>query len=291
MNISPSATARLAAIGADEPVASLRVEGTEMAVKRWGAGPPVLCLHALGHGGGDFAPLAARLSNRFEFIALDWPGQGRSPRDGGPAGAGRYADLALAASDALGLERPTLIGNSIGGAAALIAAAKAPDRFAGLVLCNPGGLAPLDPISRVVIGRMAAMFSAGAAGATWFPAVFAAYYRYLVLPAPSARAQRERIIAASRHLAPLLADAWLGFAEADADLTGLTPRIRIPVWLAWARGDRFVSWSRAKAAASRLPRHRLTLFPGGHAAFLEAPDAFAAGFLAFADELNLGAVG
>jgi 4,5:9,10-diseco-3-hydroxy-5,9,17-trioxoandrosta-1(10),2-diene-4-oate hydrolase len=290
MDISPPAAARLAAIGAEEPVARPRLSGTELAVKRWGAGPPVLCLHALGHGGGDFAPLAERLSNRFEFIALDWPGQGRSPCDGGPARAGRYADLVLAACDALGLERPIVIGNSIGGAAALIAAARATDRFAGLVLCNPGGLSPLDPLSRFVIARMAAMFSAGAAGAAWFPAAFAAYYRYLVLPAPAARAQRARIIAAGRDLAPLLADGWRGFAETDADLTDLTARISVPVWLAWARGDQFVSWARAKAAASRLPCHRLTLFPGGHAAFLEAPDAFAAGFLAYADELRPSAV-
>ncbi len=259
-----------------------------MAVKRWGAGPPVLCLHAVGHGAGDFAPLADRIRDRYELIALDWPGQGRSPEDGKPIRAARYADLALAACDRLGLERPIVIGNSIGGAAALIAAAKCPDRFSALVLCNPGGLAPLDPAARFVIRQMAGFFAAGARGARWFPPLFAAYYRALVLPRAPARAQREAIVSAARELAPLLADAWRGFCEPDSDLRALTPAIEIPVWLAWARGDKFVSWSRARQAALKFPHHRLTFFKGGHSAFLENPDAFAAQFLTFAEEENWG---
>lgn len=285
---------RRQAIGAPDPVQTLRVNGSALVVKRWGAGRPVLCLHAVGHGSGDFEGLAVRLADgpgeAFELIAVDWPGQGRSPSDGLGVRAARYADLALGVADQLALERPIVIGNSIGGAAALIAAARQPDRFGGLVLCNPGGLVPIDPFARVALRRMAAFFDAGARGAFWFPAVFAAYYRSLVLTGAEAGAQRERIIAAATELAPLLADAWRGFEVADADIRALVPDVRIPVWLAWCRGDQFVSWGRSRAAALRFPDCQLSLFAGSHCAFLENPHQFTLEFRAFAGSAVKGDV-
>jgi 4,5:9,10-diseco-3-hydroxy-5,9,17-trioxoandrosta-1(10),2-diene-4-oate hydrolase len=281
INISLSVPEVLAALGADEPVEHVQAAGTRVAIKRWGAGPPVLCLHATGHGGGDFAEFARRVSDRFEVIALDWPGQGRSPPEDGPPRAARYAEIVLGLCDALRLDRPILIGNSIGGAAALEAAHRAPSKFRALVLCNPGGLAPVDAIARFAIERMVAFFEAGARGAPWFDAAFAAYYRRLVLPRAPALAQRERIIAAGRALAPLLAQSWRGFAEPEADLRALPAQLSIPVWLAWAKSDRLVSWERSRRAALRFPNRKVTLFRGGHAAFLEDPDRFATHFRAF----------
>ncbi len=285
LQISPRLAALSAADGGD--LLSLP-SGGRIAVRRWGRGEPVLCLHAVGHASGDFTDLAARLGDDFQLIALDWPGMGCSPADGQPVRADHFGRIVLEAADALGLERPFVIGNSIGGTAAIVAAAAAPDRFAGLVLCNPGGLAPLDAAARLVVGRMAAFFRAGVQGAGWYPAAFAAYYRLLVLRRRPARAQCERIIAAGRELAPLLADAWSGFREASGDLRSLAPRLTMPVWLAWTTGDQFVSWSRSKAAASTMPRRRVTLFRGGHSAFLEDPESFVAGFRAFAADVQAG---
>jgi hypothetical protein len=66
----------------------------------------------------------------------------------------------------------------------------------------------------------------------------------------------------------------------------LAPRLTLPVWLAWTRGDQFVSWGRARAAVSSMPRHHMTLFRGGHRAFLEDPEAFAFAFEAFAADVR-----
>jgi pimeloyl-ACP methyl ester carboxylesterase len=278
----------LAAIGADEPIEYIGAAGSMVAVKRWGDGPPVLCLHATGHGSGDFAGLAARIGDRFEVIAVDWPAQGRSPSDGALPRAAHYAEIVLGVCEALNLRQPIVIGNSIGGAAALIAVHKAPERFSGLVLCNPGGLAPINGFARFAIGRMVAFFDAGVRGAPWFEAAFAAYYRWLVLPRSPARAQRERIIASGRALAPILAQSWRGFAEDDADMRARAPEIAIPVWLAWAKSDQLVAWSRSKRAALRFPNRTVTLFRGGHAAFLEDPERFAQKFVNFAQSLRSG---
>lgn len=255
----------------------LLVRGARIAGRRWGAGAPVLCLHATGHDSLDYALFAQRLQDRFQIVAIDWPGQGASPEDGNKPRAQHYADIALAVIAQLDLRAPIVIGNSIGGAAAIVAAAQAPERIGALVLCNPGGLAPLDFVSRFAIGRMVAFFDAGTRGASWYPAAFRAYYEHLVLPrAP--KAHRELIIAKGQELAPLLAEAWRGFAEPDADLRDTAASLKMPVWCAWAKGDQLVAWGRSQRAVKRIPEAHWTLFRGGHAAFLEDSERFASVF-------------
>ncbi len=275
---------RRADIGVPEWATGIEVEGVRLAVAREGRGPPVVCLHATGHGGGDFAAFAAAMRDRFEVIRIDWPGQGRSDVDTHhAASAGRYADLLDGALAALAIERPILVGNSIGGAAAIIHASRSPVR--GLVLCDPGGLVEVDGLVRAFCGAFAAAFRAGAHGAWWFRPAFALYYR-LVLPSPSARIQRRAIVAASGDLAPVLAQAWESFASPEADIRGLAADLTIPVWFAWARNDRVLPLGRCRPAIEAMKNASLTLFSGGHAAFLEQPGAFQAGFAAFVARLE-----
>lgn len=269
------------AAGAPDPVLWIEAAGATIAVMRRGRGVPVLCLHAIGHGARDFEPLANLIGQDFEIIALDWPGQGRSLPDTQPPTAQRYAEILVAAMDVLNLRKPIVIGNSIGGTAALIAAAEDPRRFLALVLCDSGGLAPLNGFARFVIARLAALFRAGENGKTWFARGFRFYYRRLVLPSHTARQQRERIIASAYEIAPLLRAAWEGFALPQSDLRHLVPRITCPVWIAWARSDRVIPWAICRKAARRFPVHRVQLFRGGHAAFLENPKDFAKGFRRF----------
>jgi 4,5:9,10-diseco-3-hydroxy-5,9,17-trioxoandrosta-1(10),2-diene-4-oate hydrolase len=274
-------------IGVGEDHKRMTVDGVELAYEDRGEGDLVVCLHATGHGARDFGPLRERLGHRYRFVTLDWPGQGRSGDDHVPASAARYAALLAGFLDALGLERPILLGNSIGGAAAIGFAAAHPERARALVLANPGGLVPVDATTRAACRVLAAFFRAGARGARWFPAAFAAYYR-IVLRAPAARAQRARIVAAGRELAPVLTQAWESFASPDADLRPLAPGVRCPVLFTWARQDRILSYARSEPGIARFPDRRVQRMNGGHAAFLEDPDVFAAAFDAFADALAAG---
>lgn len=246
-----------------------------LAVKRWGAGQPVVCLHAIGHGADDFAPFAARVGEGFEVVAIDWPGQGDSPHDGGPVTAAHYADLVEAALPQLCKGPAIFIGNSIGGAAAITLAARRPEAVRALVICNSGGLAPVGMVEKWAIGALAAFFQAGARGAGWFKPAFAAYYR-LVLPRAPER--RRQIVASAYDIAPLLAEAWAGFAKPEADLRTLAPQIAAPTLFAWAKGDRIIPWAKSRAAAERFPHHKARFFRGGHSAFLEDADAFAEAF-------------
>src|SRR3989442_4919142 len=86
----PPMTTRRAAVGATAPWREAQVDGVRLAYDDDGSGPAIVCLHAIGHGAGDFA-LRTRLRGRYRFVALDWPGQGNSADDHQPASAGRYA--------------------------------------------------------------------------------------------------------------------------------------------------------------------------------------------------------
>src|SRR5579872_3252708 len=116
----------------------IETDGVAMAVERFGHGVPVVCLTAVGHDARDFDPLVQRCPEGFEFIRIEWPNHGRSGPDHQDADPDRYARLVESVLAALGVERPILIGNSIGGAVAIRYAAAHPVR--GLVLCDSGGL-------------------------------------------------------------------------------------------------------------------------------------------------------
>jgi 4,5:9,10-diseco-3-hydroxy-5,9,17-trioxoandrosta-1(10),2-diene-4-oate hydrolase len=259
----------------------LAVAGTTLRVWRHGRGPVVVCLHATGHAARDFIRLAQRLGDRFELVAIDWPGQGASPRDHVPTSATRYAELLAGVIDRLALDRVALLGNSIGGAAALTYAATHPERVTALVLCNPGGLQRVGVLARVVCAYMARFFGGGERGDPGYAKRFRRNYERMVLPRAEAAWRRDEIVAGATAVATVMREAWQSFARPDADLRALVPTLACPVLYAWAKRDRIVAWSRSKRAALRAPRHKVEMFDGGHAAFLEQPAEFDAAFVSF----------
>jgi len=264
-----------AAVGARADGPTATVAGVRLAYDDTGHGPALVCLHAIGHGAGDFAGLAARFADRYRVLALDWPGQGRSQPDAVPPSVARYTELLGGWLDGLGIERAVLIGNSIGGAVAVRYAASQPRRVRGLVVENAGGFDRVDRLARTVTGGMARFFAAGSRRAGWFPFAFAAYYR-MVLPCRPATAQRARIVASAYEIAPLLRDAWRSFGAPAADQRELAARIECPVLVAWAVRDRMLQLRRNLPGLRRMPRMELQRFRAGHAPHLETPEEFEA---------------
>lgn len=262
----------------------IEAAGARIAVRRHGDGPPVLCLHATGHGGRDFDAIARRLGASYDFIAPDFPGQAESPREAAPASARRYCEIAGAVADALQLSRFVVLGNSIGGAAAIRYAAAHPERARGLVLCNPGGLGRINTIVRLYCWNRARQFARGERGDRRFGAWFARYYQTILQTQESA-ARRAEIVADGYRSAAVLREAWKSFAKPDADIRSLTPKLTMPVLYAWAMRDRAVAWAFSRDAALRAPNARLERFDAGHSAFLERPEAFDAAFVRFVSGL------
>lgn len=103
-----------------------------------GDGPPLVMLHKLGGWVADWRHIAPLIPGR-RLIALDLPGHGNS-RMHGPAPHVVTVDEIVAAViatlDHLGVERFDLLGNSIGGVAAILLAARYPERVNKLALIS-----------------------------------------------------------------------------------------------------------------------------------------------------------
>jgi pimeloyl-ACP methyl ester carboxylesterase len=253
-----------------------------LAVRRIGRGAPVVCLHAIGHDADDFMPLASRLGDRFEFILVDWPGHGSSEPDLGAVTSARYAELLEQTLAAQRIDNPVIIGNSVGGGAAILYASRNPVR--ALVLCNSAGLVEVTPVVSRICRLFEKFFAAGERRAFWFNWLYARYYG-LVLPMPAAADRRRAIVARGEMLAPLLRQAWAGFGRPGADLRAAAAALDLPIWVAWAARDKVIPLRLCLPAIERLKNHKLSRYDAGHAAFLEQPDKFAGDFRQWMAEL------
>jgi 4,5:9,10-diseco-3-hydroxy-5,9,17-trioxoandrosta-1(10),2-diene-4-oate hydrolase len=119
----------------------------EIAVAEAGTGPALVMLHGGGPGASgvsNYHQNLPALTARFRVLLPDQPGFGASYRPTEADLAGRSiteitVDALFQALDGLGIERFHLLGNSLGGAAAIAMAQRRPDRVTGLVLMAPGG--------------------------------------------------------------------------------------------------------------------------------------------------------
>src|SRR4051794_4570738 len=113
---------------------------TALAFTRAGTGPALVLLHALGLSSLTWEPVIPALAERFEVVAIDLPGFGRSAMlpsavEPHPAIlAGAVADLL----DELGIDTAHVVGNSLGGWVALELAQIRP--VATVTLLSPAGL-------------------------------------------------------------------------------------------------------------------------------------------------------
>jgi pimeloyl-ACP methyl ester carboxylesterase len=88
--------------------------------ERRGSGSPVVLVHGLGSRWQCFAPILDRLAEHHEVIAVDLPGFGDSPADPGVRPGPRgYADWLAGWLAEEGVERPHVVGSSMGGGVAL----------------------------------------------------------------------------------------------------------------------------------------------------------------------------
>jgi 3-oxoadipate enol-lactonase / 4-carboxymuconolactone decarboxylase len=98
--------------------------------------PVILFASSLGTTHAMWDDQAAALSREFRVLRYDHRGHGGSPVPPGPYTIADLAGDALALLDRLGIERVTFVGLSIGGAVAMTAALRAPERIERLVLCS-----------------------------------------------------------------------------------------------------------------------------------------------------------
>src|SRR5262245_3904860 len=128
-------------------VSSRRIAVGGLGVHTWvaGHGEPVVLVHGFGVSGRYMLPLAEELAPRFAVLTPELPGFGRSERPRAPLGIGGLADALGGCLDALELERPALVANSLGCQIVTELAVRRPDRVGPLMLIGP----TIDPEQRL----------------------------------------------------------------------------------------------------------------------------------------------
>jgi 3-oxoadipate enol-lactonase len=104
-----------------------------------GAGPAVLFLHGAGGNHLSWWQQVPVFAEEYRCVTVDQRGFGQSPEAAGGPGPAALAEDAIALLDHLGIERATLVAQSMGGWAAVGAALAAPRRFWAIALANTVG--------------------------------------------------------------------------------------------------------------------------------------------------------
>jgi pimeloyl-ACP methyl ester carboxylesterase len=243
-----------------------------LAHDRLGSGPPLLLVHGLGSCKEMWRPVLPALAREHEVVAVDMPGFGASPP--GPDTVEGLAEALAEFTAGLGLDRPHVAGNSLGGAVALVMGATGAAR----------SVCAVSPVG----------FFAGREG-TYGRAVLAATCGLAVALAPAAprlaRSGLLRTLLSSHATArpwripPEDSAHWLRmYAEAPAfwellkALDGWQSPVPVcPATLAWGERDRLLIFSRqAPRARLRLPEARHVVLRGcGHVPTWDDPDQIA----------------
>jgi N-formylmaleamate deformylase len=104
--------------------------------------PPLIALHGLTGSGACWTPLARALEGDYDVVAPDARGHGKSSA---PLHGYLYRDLAsdvIGLIEALGLAAPILLGHSMGGMTAAVAAGQLGTAIRGVILADPTFLRP-----------------------------------------------------------------------------------------------------------------------------------------------------
>ena len=243
-----------------------------------GSGPPILLLHAsaarpdrlrAGHRG-------AREGRR--ALALDWPGHGESPLPATPLRAVEFGDLLVEFADRLDLSNAVIVGNSVGGYAACRLALERPERVAGVVLVNNGGLTPHSPFTRLfcaVMGKPAVVKAV-------FPLSVRAYMR-AKSPTDAAIIARVTARAKTADGARTAAALWKSFTEPGHDLRTRAAQISAPVLITWGAKDLTAPLRWGEAVHAAIPGSRFEALPTGHVVFSSEPEAWLETVLPFVE--------
>ena len=236
--------------------------------------PAIVLIHGLGGQLRNFArPLVEDLERDHRLILVDRPGSGWSRRaPDASSSLWQQADTMAKFIRALGLERPAIVGHSLGGALALTLAAEHPDVVGRLALICPltqdeknvpecfKGLEIRSPLVRRIVANTIAMPIAVATQDKALKQIFGPE------PVPEDFGVEG---------GGLLALRPEGFFETSCDMVALEdqmpllvqryPSIGIPVRILYAQGDQLLDpRTHGVTTAAQLPDGRADLVPGGH---------------------------
>ncbi|CAG0980498.1 hypothetical protein MYXO_01825 [Myxococcaceae bacterium] len=260
------------------------LHGRRFGYRTGGSGPVLVLLHGIARSSATWNDVAWALAHRFTVVAPDLLGHGGSCKRPGDYSLGAYANVLRDLLHALGHERATIVGHSLGGGVAMQFSYQFPELCERLVLVSSGGLGrAVHPLL-----RSAAIPGAG-----------------FVLPWLCSEHTRGAVQGATRWIGrlglragPDLEEAWDGFVslgDAEArrafldtvrsviDVRGqrVSARDRLylasemPTLVVWGARDPLIPVRHAYVAHEQIAGSRLEIFPqAGHFPYRDDPRRF-----------------
>jgi pimeloyl-ACP methyl ester carboxylesterase len=262
----------------DRITRDVTARGIRMRVVEAGAGPPVVLIHDFLVNHLEFENVLAPLAARFRVLVPDLPGFGESEKPS-PAryayGIESFAEAIVDMIAGLELGRVSLVGHSLGGAAAITLAAEHPELVEKLVLVDAMSYPfLLDFRSRLpllpFLGGLFFKQMYGRGGfrrhfrdnvfSPGFPLPLEKIDRYYdQFNTPAARESAHAVLQSSRDTRPIVARI---------------PRITAPTLVVWGRSDRMFPASFGQRLAREIAGARFDVLDAGHSPNEECPDAF-----------------
>jgi len=263
----------------------IEVSGARIHYLDKGTGPSIVIIHGLGGQIGNFTyALLDRLTDEFRVILMDRPGSGYSRR--APGATGRLTEQAAIVAEfirKLGLQRPLLVGHSLGGAIALTVALDHPEMVKALAL-----VAPLTQVPKQVPAPFRALD------------IKSNFLRWLVawtVATPIGIRRGKAVLDAifSPDIAPAdfpirgggilglrprsFYNTSLEMRAVNLDLWAMAARyasLRVPVRILYGKNDQVLSPQlNGEALQAKTPMVSLELVAGGHMLPISAPDVTA----------------
>ncbi|MFZ4518408.1 MAG: alpha/beta fold hydrolase [Microthrixaceae bacterium] len=247
--------------------------GATLYYERAGSGPPLLYCNGSGTTIDAVRPLLEMLAARYELIAYDHRGMGRSTFDGSPYTMADLAADAAAVLDDAGWDHCNVAGLSFGGMVAQELAVTWPERVERLALLvtSPGGAFPsypLDTLADLPLKERADR-SLQLSDRRWTPEWVAAHpddpALAMILAAgnPTAETEEQR----AGRLAQLE-------ARRHHDVFDRLVLVSAPTFVGSGRYDDIAPVRNGEAIVERIPDATLHVYEGGHAFILQDPSAW-----------------
>src|SRR3954469_13506328 len=133
------------------PLEHVTIHGHQVGFRRAGSGPVLLLVHGMAGSSSTWRQVMPARAERHTVIAPDLLGHGGSAKPRGDYSLGGYASGLRDLLVALGIEKATLVGQSLGGGVVLQMAYQFPERCERLVLVGSGGLGQeVSPLLRLL---------------------------------------------------------------------------------------------------------------------------------------------
>ena len=265
---------------------ALDLHGHRVIYRVAGTGPPVVLVHGMVNSSRHWKAVAELLAEDYTVIAPDLLGHGDSAKPEGDYSLGAHAAGIRDLLAALGIDRATMVGHSLGGGVAMQFFYQFPERCERLILISSGGLG-----RRVSLPlRLAALPGAepvlALAAAPWLVTGGDHAGAMLRKGSPAVAALLRAVARALRSLnEPAARRAFLHTLRAVIGMRGqrVSARDRLyllaamPTLIVWGERDRTIPLEHGARAHDEAPGSRFATIAGsGHFPNLEEPAALAA---------------